>query len=364
MRDRAIATARSGYARRVPRRRLLVVMALVLLALSAWALVAGSTIPPQLGDLDPQAVRSDETLYETIAERVRDGDSYYTAAVEEQRSAGYPTSPAMTIRPPATTWVVAYLGPAAPWVLRSLVLLAAVATMLRLEHVAPTRAEWFAGSLLAAASLGVFAHPRAVVLAEAWCACLLVLSLALHGLGRRRWAVVVGLAAVLFRELAVPYLVVMAVLAWRRDRREAAGWLMATGVFVLAYAAHVVAATEAASGASAISSPSWLAFGGWPYVVDTFGFASVLRPLPFGVWVVLLALSLWGWAARLEDDHARRVLAVCAVFLAIFLVAGRPDTAYWGRLYVAWLLPGLAFAPRAVALALRPRVERMSTSRH
>lgn len=332
----------------MPPRRVLALAALLLVVLSAWALAAGSSIPEAIVDLDAGASQSDESLYDVIAERVRGGEGYYEAAVGAQSDAGYPTSPAPTIRLPTTTWVVALLGGLAPWALRILIVVTALVAMVRFERLAHTRGEWLASTLLLTAGIGVFAHPRAAVVSEAWVSCLLVLSVLVHRPGRFRLSVVLGFVAVCFRELAFPYLVVMALLAWRRDRKETRAWLAATVVFGALYAVHAVLASREADGITSVQSPSWLAFGGWPYVVDTFGFSSILRPLPYEVWVVLLALAVLGWV-QVSGTYRNHVLAAGIVFMAIFLVAGRPDTAYWGRLYFAWIIPGLAFAPRAVA---------------
>lgn len=55
--------------------------------------------------------------------------------------------------------------------------------------------------------------------------------------------------------------------------------------------------------------------------------------------VLALAFSVLGWLA-MSGDCRNRVLVVSLRFIAIFLFAGRPDTAYWGRLYVPLLMPG------------------------
>ncbi|WP_313405130.1 hypothetical protein [Aeromicrobium sp.] len=329
------------------RRRVLALTTLVLSLLSLWALAVGSSIPAPIVDLEASASLSDESLYDVVIERVKTGESYYRAAADAQADAGYPTSPPPTIRLPTTTWLVALLGDWAPWVLRGLIIMTALVAMVRFERLAPTRAEWLVSTLALAAGIGVFAHPRAVVLSEAWVACLLALSLLLHRPGRYRLSVALGFVAVCFRELAVPYLVVMAFLAWRRDRRESWAWAVALLVFSVFYAIHWVLGSRAAAGQTSVKSPSWLEFGGWPYVVDTFGFSSVLRPLPYEVWVAALALALLGWAG-MAGHYRDRVLVLAVGFMAIFLFVGRPDTAYWGRLYFAWVIPGLAFAPRAV----------------
>ncbi len=333
-------------------RRFVALVTVALVVLSAWAIVAGSGIPRVIVDLDAGAARSDESLYERTAERVAEGEYYYAVAVDEQAAAHYPTSPPPAIRLPTTTVTVAALGDAAPWALRGLLVLTAIVAMLRFERIAPTRIEWLLSTLLLAGSIGMLAHPRAALLAEAWAIALILLSLLLHRPGRYVPSVLLGLMALCFRELAVPFLLVMAACAWRRDRKESFAWLSAVATFAVLYAAHWAAAARAARDIASVESPGWLWFGGWPHVVDTFSFSSLLRTLPYEVSVVVLPLSILGWLV-VRGDYRNHVLALSAVFMAIFLFAGRPDTAYWGRLYVPLLFPGLAFAPRAIAILVR-----------
>ena len=71
---------------------------------------------------------------------------------------------------------------------------------------------------------------------------------------------------------------------------------------------------------------------------------------------VAVPLGLFGWAQ--VGGVADRALATCLAFAGLFLVFGRPDNTYWGLLFGALLLTGLAFVPRGVAqlhAALRGR---------
>lgn len=332
-------------------RRILTLAAAALLALSIWAFISGSDIPREIVNLEAGAERSDESLYELIAHRVERGEGYYSAAAEQQDAVGYPTSPP-TIRLPSTTWIYVIFGQMTPWVLRGLLTVVCVVGMLRFEKLSPTRAEWLASTLLLAGSIGIFAHPRAVLVSEAWAVCLILLSLLLHRPTRYGPSVALGLLAACFRELALPYLFVMGLCAWRRNRKESTAWFASAVAFGGIYATHWSAALEAAQGLDSATSPGWLWFGGWPHVVDTFGFSSFLRQFPYEASVIVLPLTVLGWVV-VSGGLRNHVLAVSGAFMLIFLFAGRPDTAYWGRLYVPLLMPGLAFAPRAIHLLIR-----------
>lgn len=328
-----------------PASRLLLVVAAVLVALTVWALLAGTSVVdvPRASEDD-----SDLALYEQIADRVRAGEGYYAAAVAEQASNDYPTSPPPTIRLPTVTFLAVVLGDGTVWVLRALLALFALGVMLRLERIAPTRLEWILATLLGAVGLGMFAATDATYFSEAWALALMGLSLVVHRRGRWLPAVALGVAAVLFRELAAPYLVVMGLVAWRRHRREALTWWAGAVAFLPVYAVHWAAASRAAEANRVVGSDGWLAFGGWPYVVDTFRACSILTVAPYAVAALALAGALAGWWA-VRGDYRTHVLATSIGFAALFLVAGRPDTVYWGCLYAPLLVPGLVFLPRFVA---------------
>ncbi|MBC9226351.1 hypothetical protein GL325_08465 [Aeromicrobium sp. 636] len=319
--------------------------------LSVWALAVGSSIPEVPAGSGTHEGQGDLALYERIETRVADGESYYRAAVDEQAADGYPTSPPPTVRLPTVTIVWLVAGEWTPWLLRLLVALSVVAVMLRFERIAPAKPEWIASTLLFVATTGLFLHPSAGYFAEAWAVCLIVLSLAVHRAGRWRLSMILGLTAVLFRELAGPYLVVMGVMAWRRNRREAYGWFAGAAAFCALYGVHWQLADRAAAMVGKVSSDPWVTFGGWPYVVDTVRFSSVLRAFPYWVSVIVVAAAVVGWVAA-RGPFRDRVLAISFTFIAIFMIAGRPNTAYWGTLYVPLLVPALIFVPRAACRAV------------
>ncbi|HEY6814812.1 MAG TPA: hypothetical protein VI168_04660, partial [Croceibacterium sp.] len=59
---------------------------------------------------DEQARDVDSALYRRIVGRVAAGDSYYKAAMEEQRSRGYPVRPGLAVRMPTLALVTAWIG--------------------------------------------------------------------------------------------------------------------------------------------------------------------------------------------------------------------------------------------------------------
>lgn len=325
---------------------------LALTVLTLWALAVGTSVTDATTPA-PQDGQGDLALYERIADRVVGGDSYYAAAVEEQAADDYPTSPPPAIRLPTTTFVSVVLGGSAVWVFRALLVGVALAALFKLENVARTRFEWIGSALLAAVGLTLFADPRAVLFADAWAVCLVALSLAVHRADRWWPSVLLGVAAVSFRELAGPYLVLMGLLAWRRRRSEALCWWLGAALFLMAYSAHWTLARDAAAQIARVDSDGWWGWGGWPYVVDTFRSSSVFSVAPYWLAALGLAGAIAGWFAA-QGDYRLRVLVTSLGFMALFTVAGRPNTAYWGLLYAPVLVPGLAFLPRFVLLLCRP----------
>jgi hypothetical protein len=193
---------------------------------------------------------------------------------------------------------------------------------------------------------------------EAWAGALIMLAIGLRG-GKHWWpAVVVGFAAACFRELALPFLLVMAAVSWhQRRRRESAGWLAAVGVFCALLALHAFA-VQAAQPRDPLASQGWIRFGGWSFVLNAVATSSVLWILPWVTVAFIVPLALFGWlfAGRL----GQLVLATCGLFIAGFLVIGRSSNTYWGLLFAAVLVAGLAFAPRGLVTTVRVALGRPS----
>jgi hypothetical protein len=324
-----------------------VLLLVALAALLGWGLaVAGGGTPAVPQSSGP----GDVELYQRVAARVASGEGYYPAAVAEQFAGGYPTTPAVVVRLPTLTWIHVVLGATGASVALVGLGVAALAAMaVRLDRDGARRAEWAGALLLIGANIAVLATGPVSWFSEAWAGVLLLLALAVHG--ERRWwpSVALGLAAACLRELALPFLLVMAVLAWPRRRREAMAWLGAIGAFLVIYLLHALA-VQAAQPPAPVASNGWLAAGGWPFVLASVSTGSVLATAPLWVAACLVPFALLGWL--FAGALSRPALATCLLFMVAFLVVGRPDNAYWGLLYAPVLLVGLAFSPRALATSL------------
>ncbi|HLL59831.1 MAG TPA: hypothetical protein VK391_08095, partial [Allosphingosinicella sp.] len=149
------------------------------------------------------------------------------------------------------------------------------------------------------------------------------------------------------RELALPYLFVMAVLAWRDgSRREAAAWVGAILFSFAALAGHAAALSQHVLPTDG-ASQGWSSAGGLPFILGMLKRCTLFAFLPLSAIAFLLPLTLLGWAG-LRSPSGERAALILSGFLLAFMAIGRPDNFYWGIL-IAPLLPiGLAFAPAAL----------------
>jgi hypothetical protein len=307
----------------------------------------GLALPP---DINPtgSAEGGDAALYRQTTQRVAAGADYYQAAAIEHRASAYPMKPYTAVRPPLLTEVTAMLGPdMADALLRLLAIAAATATVIRLAPAmrAPFRE---AAILLAATSAGAFVQSGMWVWHEVWAGLLIMLALACRT--DKHWAasLALGLTAALIRELAFPFLPIMAAAAWMGGkRREAGGWLIASAAVIALLALHWSMVARVAL-PSDVTSPGWLALGGWRYDLALARQSSLLIALPGWVAAIVTPLALLGWCAK-AGSYAGRAAALLCLWLAAFLLIGRPDNAYWGFLFAPILPIGLAFAPAALA---------------
>ncbi|UMY19667.1 hypothetical protein MMB17_10370 [Methylobacterium organophilum] len=326
-------------------------------ALAARALLAGLaalmvyglalSFAPNAGMVrtSPDPEQTDVKLYTAIAERVAAGEGYYTAALAEQRQRGYPLKPFVTVRLPTLALLQARIGiDAAQRILCGLAALAALAMAFRLfRDLGPGRVL-AAAIALTVVGLLPFGVPVFGFWHEAWASVLVVLSLACRS--RERWigSVLIGFVAVAFRELALPYLCVMAFVALvEGNRREALAWIAAILAFAGLLAAHALTLSHLVTAADP-ASPGWSAAGGWPFVLSMIGACTLLTLAPFPLVALVAPLCLLGWAAWPGGLGLRVALLLGGLSLA-FMLIGRPDNFYWGMMLAPLLFTGLAALP-------------------
>lgn len=329
------------------------VMVAAVLALMVWGVLTGSRVPESAISDDED--RTDSALYGAVIDRMNDGDSYYAAVAVEQPARGFPISPAMNVREPTLAWVTSAVGePAMVVALWSLVIVA-IGLSIWIYGETERRTSWIAAAAVSAAAIGIFAVPSGINVHEVWLSLLICIGVLVYGVGWRRTAMILLLVAALIRELVAPVMVVMAAVAWASGRRkEAVAWAGCVAVFGAFYVVHLIQVHELVNGPS-LESPSWVALGGWPFVVDAVRSSSLLTVLPFWVAAVLVPVGLLGWIAR-RGPLFDPVAAYLLCYSALFCVVGRSNNGYWGTFIGILILPGIVFGIGALRQLLRPRL--------
>ena len=336
----------SGRFTRLPRAAALAIL-LALLALIAYGLWLTAHAAPAT---PPAHAVNGPKFYGAIVERLRAGEDYERAAVTELRAEGGPLKPFVTVRPPALALALSRL-PGPLWgaiALKAAALTALIAWTICLSRLG-SRAFWLGATLVVLTGLAtpIVGANGIYLFHEAWAGILIAISLALRTDDRWRAAAVVGLMAALVRELAMPYLLVMALVAlYERRRGEALGFALALAAAAGALAWHAAAET-ALTRPGDVASPGWFALDGWDFVLRTAEWSLVVAAL--GAWVaaVIVPLALVGAIDRPGGLGMRLALLLIGYSLG-FMVIGRPSNAYWGLVTAPLMALGLCFAPQAV----------------
>jgi hypothetical protein len=318
--------------------------ALTLIVLGLLTGVAAERAPPRSGP-------TDLGLYAFAAQAAAHPATWYPSVVAEQRRQGYPLKPFVTVRPPALSLLLAALRTdAARQTVLAILALGSLGlwwSRLGREGSAPLPRVLDLAAL-ATGVLPAFA-PQAPFLHEAWAGLLISASLALRREDRFGLAVAAGLAAVLIRELAAPYLVVMAAFAvLDRKPREALAWTAALAVFAAALALHA-RAVEALTLPSDFHGASWVALSGWPFVLHAAQWNGVLAAAPAWLTAVVTPIALMG-AVLWDGALGRRLAGILLAYVSAFALIGRPENFYWGLMFAPLLPLGFARAFRVLPL--------------
>lgn len=317
---------------------------------------------------DPPPSRShppgttDAGLYRAIVSRVRSGQDYETAAVAEHRRLGYPLRPFVVVRPPALSTFLAIL-PQPGWAIALYAGLTITVVIVWWRRISASNGELKRRRLILIAGLSsgvataLFTSPATIYFTETWSGLLIALSLGLRTDDRYMGSVLTGLAAGVLRELAIPFLALMSVLALMERRRgESAAFLAATLIALALLAFHGLK-VNALANPQDLASPGWVKFGGLPFVLKAFSLN--IMSGAFGLWVAAMLAPLCLFGAWVFDGSAGlRLFATLGSYLVGFSIIGRPENDYWGFLIAP--LVGLCAVVGPVMIA---RVFRAATRR-
>ena len=314
-------------------RALLVVLGLSI-SLCLW--VARTPLPdPPPSRAHPPGT-TDAGLYRAIVARVRNGQDYESAAVAEHRRLGYPLHPFVVVRPPALATLLARL-PQVGYAILLYAVLALAVVVVWWRRIATSsedlkrRRLFLIAGLLSGLAVALFTSPATTYFTETWSGLLITLTLGLRTDQRYLASVLTGLAAGILRELAIPFLGLMAVLAFSERRRGEGAAFFAAMIFALALLANHGLKVNALAAPQDLASPGWVKFGGLAFVLKAVNLN--VASSAFGLWLtaVLAPLSLFG-ACAWGGETGRRLFATLGAYLVAFSIIGRPENDYWGFL--------------------------------
>lgn len=322
----------------------LVLLGLFLLLCLSALFVAGP--PPASRDPANRAEdQADVILYESIVAGVRGGGDYYEVTATALRAGDYPLRPFVTFRLPTLAVVQASLPPPlSVMLLYGLAGSVILAWLIRLRAAIERPPPLAIALVLLIGGMVAFIQPSLAAFHEIWAGLLIALSLAVRRQDRWVSAVAIGLIAMLIRETAALYAIVMLGMALiDGQRREAFSWGAALSVLAVVVAAHAYAVGQVVGPADP-ASPGWAGLLGFGFFVKTMSISTALNLAPAWLSALLVGLALFGWASW-RDPLAVRTLAVFGAYALLLSLFGRPDTFYWGLLVAPTILVGLAFAP-------------------
>ncbi len=341
------------------RARVALALLAALLALSALVSISrgmGRDFVPGLTAGGPEKAKQrddDLTVYDHVITRLRKGESYYPAVAAEHRIIGFPLTPGLAVRLPTLVWLYALIGEHGERIMAVLLLAGVLIVWWRRLGQEPGADQrrllcWALIAVNSVLVLNVYFYR----LHELPAGMLLAISFGLHRPGKWLPAILLAALALAIRELALPFVVLMAGMAvWRRDLREAAAWTVLAIVFAIGLAVHLHLVAEQVRPGDYVSN-SWFAMRGLSGWLEAMIFSSNLRYLPSFLAGPLVILMLLGWAGWRSAAGTFGALMFLGYGLA-FTVAGRDENYYWGMMITPTLALGLAFAPMAAKALFR-----------
>jgi len=331
--------------------------------LAALLLVAGCCVGVTLSPLSRGCVgqqrpgQGDVALYRAEVDRIHAGEGYYEAASAELQERGYPTRSVFNWRTPLPMWLIGQM-PAVEWGKVALgglalaVILTAFAALSREQSVGAISNRPYltpvvcilllTGPLLPCILGDIFVMP------VLWAGVLMALSICAYGVNRPGLGVAAGLAALFCRELALPYCLLAAGLAWWSKRRgELLAWAVGLAAWLAFFGLHCMQVTELIQAGDRAHRGSWFQFGGAGFVIATTQMNAYLLLLPQWVTALYLVAALFGLAGWHTPLGLRVGLTAC-LFAVAFALVGYEFNQYWGALVSPLWCFGVARFPASL----------------
>jgi hypothetical protein len=316
------ASAETRRARFVLALVLLVAGLLVAVTLSPWASGFADAADRGPGDI---------ALYRAEVERMHVGQAYYDAVAKELTERGYPTHSLFNWRTPLPVSLVGML----PEIKTANILLGGLGLLLvvlafKLLADEGTLGQGLLGALLLSGAILPCVLGDLVLMSELWSGVLVALSAVLFGIKRPAAGVAAGVAALFFRELAAPYVVVCLGLALvDRRYRELVLWGAGLAAYAIFFGLHAAEVLPRITPDAVAHQDGWIRFGGAAFLVSTAQMNAYLLVLPQWVTAIYLACALLG-AATWNTPAGRRIGLSVAVYCVAFSIAGHDFNQYWG----------------------------------
>jgi hypothetical protein len=336
--------------RRLPRWGAALVLALTV-ALCVWSGPAeyhyGHRAVAALHKRLKRGDRTDFNLYETIDKRVARGESYWHAALAEQRATRFPTKPFLTVRLPTLAYGYALWG-LIGW--RVIALLLWCVSLMGIIVLFARRTTW-PERLAAAAAAGTIGSiamiPKVGLSHEAIAG--LFLSSALVVYRPQRWwpALLLAACGLAVRELALPFLLLWAAFAVSERRwREFAAVVAVIALFGIGLYFHAQAVI-AERLPTDLPSEGWTGMQGLPLTLYGLMSTTPLGKVWWHLGAPLALLPFLGWASLGGRQGLFATLWFAGYFLLTALFA-RQVNFYWLSLVLPAYGAGLALVPRAL----------------
>jgi hypothetical protein len=340
------------FARLKPRQAWLALAALALVLLASLSAVGAA------GEIASARPGMDASIGQTIVDGVRHNGGYYSTAASALRGADRPLRPFTVFPFPTLSVVEGWLpGVAAAALFYALALAVLLVWTARLRGSVRSGAATVAALALLAAGMAEVVAGDAIYSHDLWAGLLIALSLALRRPGRWIEPVAIALIAMLIRETALVYALVMALFALLEGRRrEAAGWGVAIAVFAVVLALHAHA-VDAVVGPLDVAASDWGGRLGFGFFVAALTQSTALALLPVVAGALIAGCALFGWAAW-NDDAGLRALALIAACAALIGIAAEPGDCDAVLIVAPLLLLGLVFVPDALGDLARAALDK------
>ena len=333
---------------RLPRWAAIAVL-VALLASVVWATLAVAPVEQaEVARSEASESEGDRALYQRISERVADGESYYAAAVDEQRTRNYPTRPFVTVRLPTLAWLHSVIGASGVRIVSMLLLLACLWGLHQRLKGRTQPAERTAAVVMLALGGAAVAGSQSGYVHEVLAGMLLSLAFLLHTPDRWWPSLVAAGAALAVRELAAPFVLLWLAFAVMEKRR---GEVVALGLLLLVFAAGMYLhylGVEAYRQPGDPASQGWDGMLGPALPLMAMSRLTALLVLPVTYAAPFAIMPLLGWLGMGGRLGLFATLWFAGMFAAIALFA-RPENFYWAQLVLPAYFAGLALAPRALA---------------